>query len=972
MKTFLDHLAEKIKADHGNDIGNLAIVLPTRRGALFLKESLAETYQQTLWAPTMLSIQDFVRSLTAWQFPEQLALNFELYRVYKKHMLARHPEYSEPFERFYAWGEMLLKDFDEVDKYLVDATGLFTNISDLRRIEIEFGMAKEDVEALLRFWESVHGLEGTEDEEAISPVKKTFLDIWEILGDVYTDFREQLQSKGLAYDGLAYREVVEALTEKSLELPYKQVIFAGFNALSFAEQEMIRLLMDQGKAQIVWDVDSSYYPEKILKGKPNWQFGAISEEAGKFIRKLHPAWKDKGSSLVMHHMVKEEKEISLTGVPLQTAQARLLGQLLSDLPADPAELRKHAIILADENLLFPVLYSLPESAELLNITMGFPLKQSHVYHLLFSVTGLIRNQLPETKGVRHFAHADVLQVLNSPYVKALAPALSEKLQRDIQKQNLMFVPLSFLEHPKAPGLFRHIFIPPATLKEAIVYFDELFDLLLQDAQAREAHLETEYIFQFFTLFNRFKDVLDEFQEPLTLRGFSDILREAIRKGRIPFEGEPLIGLQLMGILESRTLDFENVYLLGANEGSLPDTSSGNSFIPYHLRKGFRMPTYEEKDAIFSYHFFRLIQRAKHVHLIYNSNSVDGNSSQEMSRYLQQLRLYKELFPKMNLVEKQYQIPAPFSKQPEISISKGKDIAEKINQKYLGESTRFLSATALTTFLACPIKFYFKYIAGIKELESLEESMEAGTFGTVLHSSMEYLYQPFIGKTVLEDDIKEMKPKLEQAMKTAFQEQNIPWDLQLQGKNFLYREVIKKLCLDILTQDAATAPFVIKYLEDNETFHTQMAIGQDSVNLNGLFDRVDQMADSGQIRIVDYKTGRVDFGNKSHSALDVFAEENWDKTQWMGIKEAFQGYFYTWLYSQKFSTEKITMGYYTARKLQKGLVYLNQGEPIPADQLQVFGEELQKLITRIFESDFPQTSQESRCGYCAYKEICGRG
>lgn len=971
MKTFLDHVAEKIKADHGNDIGELAIVLPTRRGALFLRESLAETFQQTLWSPSMLSIQDFVRSLTPYQFPEQLSLNFELYRVYKKHMEARHPGYSESFERFYAWGEMLLKDFDEIDKYLVDSNGLFTNIRDLRRIEMEFGMSEVDAEALLRFWQSVHGLNTTEDEEAISPVKKTFLDIWEVLGDVYTDFRKQLHAKGMAYDGMAYREVVEALGEESLELPYKQVIFAGFNALSFAEQEMIRLLMDQQKAQIIWDVDSCYYPEKTFKGKVNWQFGAISEEAGKFIRKLHPDWEAKGSSLVINQMVKEEKEVTMTGVPLQTAQARLLGQLLSDLPADPEELRKHAIVLADENLLFPVLYALPESIELLNITMGFPLRQSHVYHLLHSITGLIRNQLPEHQGMPHFAHADVLQVLNSPYVKALAPILSEKLQREIQKKNLMFVPLGFLDQAQAPALFRHIFAPPANTAEAIPYFDELFDLLLEDAQKREAHLETEYIFQFFTLFNRFKDILNDFGEPLTLRGFSDILREAIRKGRIPFEGEPLIGLQLMGILESRTLDFEHVYILGANEGSLPDTSSGNSFIPYHLRKGFRMPTYEEKDAIFAYHFFRLLQRARHVHLIYNSNTVDGKSSQEMSRYLQQLRLYQQLFPKMNLVEKQYQIPAPFDKQPEISINKGNTITDKIREKYLGTNKKFLSATALSTFLACPIKFYFKYIAEIKEPESLEESMEAGTFGTVLHSTMEYLYQDFIHKEVHEDDIKEMRARLDQAMKQAFQEQNIPWDLQLQGKNYLYREVIRKLCLDILEQDMVTAPFVIKYLEDNKSFHTQLKIGEETVNFNGLFDRVDQMADSAQIRIVDYKTGKVEFGSNAYAALDVFDEEKWDRAQWQGIKEAFQGYLYAWLYNKKFPDAAITMGYYTARKLQKGLVYLNEGEPIPSSELQLFEEELTKLIRRIFKSDFPQTEQEARCGFCAYREICGR-
>ncbi len=969
--SFLDQLARRIQADFGDDIGDIAVVLPTRRAALFLKESLAKTYKKTLWAPQMLSIQDFVRSLTNWQYPEQLALNFELYQVYKKAMRERHPGYNESFERFYAWGEMLLKDFDEVDKYLVDAEGLFSNIRDLRRIEMEFGLSENDAKALQRFWQSVHGLTATEEEEAISPIKKTFLDIWEVLGDVYKNFGQSLQAKSLAYDGIAYRQIVAQLREEKLKLPYRHVIFAGFNALSLAEQEMIRLMLEQQKAHIYWDVDVSYFPEKILQNQPNWQYGAISEEAGKFIRKLHPLWEAKGSRLIQHDMVAEEKEVILTGVALQTAQARLLGQLLADLPSDTDALRQHAIILADENLLFPVLYSLPETVENLNITMGFPLRQTHVYHLLFSITGLIRNQILGKDGKGLFSHIDLLQLLNSPYIKSIAPQLSEKKQQEIQEKNLLYVPREFLLEAASPPLYVHIFQPPASSAELVTYFAELFDLLLADAQSRDAQLEAEYIFQFFTLFNRFRDILAEFDETLSVRGFADIFREAIRKGKIPFEGEPLIGLQLMGILESRTLDFEHVYLLGANEGSLPDTSSGNSFIPYHLRKGFRMPTFEEKDAIFAYHFFRLIQRAKHVHLIYNSNSIDGGSTQEMSRYLQQLKLYQHLFPNMKLVERQYQIPAPFSKQPEIHIQRGIEVEQKFGLKYLSKGSRYLSATALTTFLACPIKFYFKYLAEVKEIESLEESMEAGTFGTVLHSSMEYLYRPFLGKTVQKEDFEALNKRIDAEIKKAFLEQNIAWDLQLQGKNYLYREVIQRLCKDILEQDEISAPFEILHLEDDSLFHTQLPLGQQSVKLNGLFDRVDRMPGTGYVRIVDYKTGKVDFGKTPHTVEDVFSAEKWERAQLGGLKEAFQGFLYAWLFDLKFPGNDIVMGYYTARKLQNGLVYLNAGEPIRQEQLQAFGAKLAELIGHISRADFPQSEQLSRCGYCAYREICGR-
>ncbi len=971
--SFLDQVAQAIHLQWPDKVDEVCIVLPTRRASIFLREALARVYKRTIWSPKIQSIQDFVREQSGWQFPEPLALVFELYQVYQGRMRQDRPDWKEPLERFFPWGEMLLKDFDEVDKYMVEAENLFTNILDLKRVEHEFGISEDDKKALANFWRSVHGETGQVEQP--SEVKQLFLDIWEILYEVYQGLIDRLRARNQGYDGMAYRELVTQLESGTRVLPYQHIYFVGFNALSGAEYRMIDHLLDAEQATIFWDMEESFRMPQ--QGEPFYRarLSAIGEEAGKFIRQYHKDWKNKGSKLIVHDMNAAHKDVYLTAVPVQVGQAQYVGQLLAQKHPPSEALRQHAVVLADENLLFPVLYSLPHAVDKLNITMGYPLRQTTIYHLLMSITDMLRKQVIEADEQLYFSHQELLTVLNNAYLKAAAPKLSEPLQAEIRKRNMVMVPATFLAEKPLPPLLAHIFEAPREAETALQYFDQLFDDLLADAQKRKVYLEAEYIFHLFTLYNRLKEVLDRYEGQMTLKGFAELFREVIKKGRIPFEGEPLQGLQLMGFLETRTLDFPYVYILGANEGNLPDTSSGNSFIPYHLRKGFRMPTFEEKDAIFAYHFYRLLQRAEEVHLIYNSNISDGGNSGEMSRYLQQLRHLAYLYPNVQLHERQASTGAPYFAQPPIEVHADTRTHGQLSQLYEADGVHqqpFLSATALTTYLACPLRFYYRYVAKIKEPETLEENMEANTFGTVLHAAMEFLYEPYVGKKVSPAVVESLKKQLDPHIKRAFEDSNLGWGERLHGKNYLYRDVIRKLCQQILKQDLALAEqqaFEVAHLEDGELFYTELPVDKKRIKLNGFFDRVDRVIDTGRIRIVDYKTGNVSF-NKPYTVEQCFSPDE-QPPSFKGLKEAFQGYLYAWLYNRQFPDTEIVVGYYTARKLSEGLVYLNEGAPIRQDELVSFEQHLTVLIQDIFEGDYRQTADEKKCGYCPYRGICNR-
>ncbi len=975
--TFLEQIVHELKQEFGKGIADLTLIVPTRRAVVFLRQALAKAYQQTIWAPRMVSIQDFVRQTDGRQFPDIMPLVFELYQCYGQVMRKTDPQWHETFEQFYNWGEMLVKDFDEVDKYLVDAKQLFTNIKDLKEIEAFFDLPPENLEHVKRFWETLRG-----KGEDLHEVQKRFLKIWQNLHPVYDLYRQTLQRKGMAYDGMAYRKLIQRLKGAEDVFPAQQtLIFVGFNALSSAEEQLMGHLLKARQAIVYWDVDLAYFTPP----KDKWNLGKeiytdksghlTGEEPGKFIREYHSKWRDLESRLVISDMGQRNKEIYVTGVPLQVGQAQYLGNLLQEAPLAPDQYQEHAIILADEQLLFPTLYALPRKIEHLNITMGFPLRQTNIHDLLLRVMNLLRTQRMSPEKTPIFPYREVVDLLNNPYLKAQAPELSQQLQEKITKQNLLFVPGTMLTEVGLPLLLKHIFSPPESkgapdLEALLDYSEEIFTYLLADTAGENDTLEAEYTFQFFLQFQQLRNVLSTYQPNISVRGFANLFRDVIQRARIPFEGEPLLGVQLMGFLETRVLDFDKLYILASNEGKLPDTSKGTSFIPYSLRQGFGLPTYEEKDAIYAYHFYRLLQRASEVHLIFNNQNEQAGQTNEPSRFIRQIEHFFQGHPHLHVHQRTIATPAPYVEPSAISIPVDGDIQRLLTQRFTtqeagAERKRYFSATALTTYLTCPLQFYFRYLAGIREPEEVEESMAANTFGSVFHQAMEYLYKPFKGKqrSLTDQDFAEIKPRIEAAVKQAFADYELGWDEQVRGRNYLLRSVILTQCKRVIELDEEGPEFQIVDLENHKGYLRTISTSWGDVRVNGAFDRIDWLPEVETYRILDYKTGRVELSPRA-TLDDAFSDSK--------HKQMLQGYLYTWLFDRQHPQSRVQVGFVPVKQVGQGIQYLAGGKPIESAELQGFEQRLGQLAEEIYTNQFCQTEDEQKCSYCAYRMICNRG
>ncbi|MDX1905655.1 MAG: PD-(D/E)XK nuclease family protein [Bacteroidia bacterium] len=964
MSDFLDHIAEDLHREYGDQLLNTCLVVPTRRAVIFLQESLSRAYGRPIWAPDILPIQDMVRKVSGQQFPDTLPLVFELYQAYGDVMRQSQPNWSEPFEQFYPWGEMLVRDFDEVDKYCVDARQLFTNISDLREIDDFFALEGEALEAVRSFWKTLRGVAQADDQ-----VRGRFLKIWAILEPLYAGYRARLAARHQAYDGMVFRQLADDLQQGVTTLPWERCIFIGFNALSEAEERIMHHLLLQGQATVYWDVDRVYFTPPGERPQRQQDEGHIAgEEPGKFILTYHRRWAALDSRLVLHDMGSSTRDLYLTGVPLGTGQAAWLGNLLRELPPAPGTLQRHAIVLADENLLYPVLYALPEDIRELNITMGFPLRQTHIYHLLMALMQLLRNQ--RTEGiVRMFSHQDVTGLLANPYIRSAAPEITKRLTEDITRQNLIFVPEGHIrETPGLPPLLHAVFNTPTRLTGEVQlwldYLNQVFLLLLADARQREARIEAEYIFQFYTWFNQLQEVLSTYRPQLSPGGFAGLFREALQKARIPFEGEPLQGIQLMGFLETRVLDFEVVYILAANEGYLPNTASGNSFIPLNLRKGFGLPTSAEKDAIYAYHFYRLIQRARTVHLIYDSVTESDGEQREESRFIRQLRYFFRHHPTIRIHERTVSAPSVRVAPVPIRIEATDTTRAQLIARYVaGEGA--LSPSALTTWRTCGLQFYFRYLLGLREAETVEETMESNTFGSILHLAMELLYRPYIGVLLTPGHFGHLRTQVEPALEAAFAQHNLDWHT-LRGKNALLRNVLTTLCQDLLIQDASSHPFRIEALEAARAYEHTIPVGGQAWRLSGTLDRVDYLPDQDCYRIVDYKTGRVTLPGTGQNLIAAIFTDKPD-----GYKEAFQGLMYAWLYRQQYPERQVQVGFYVLQHRQEGMKYLRKEAVIPDELLIQFEQEVSQLITHLREGPYEQTPEVAHCVYCPYNVMCNR-
>ncbi|MCK4746928.1 MAG: PD-(D/E)XK nuclease family protein, partial [Bacteroidales bacterium] len=610
MQPILESLAIHLIRTCGTALGEVTIILPNRRAGLFLQRHLARHGKEVRWSPQIYAINDFINEISLLENPDPVELLFTLYDIYSE--CVEHPD---PFDEFYYWGEIMLRDFDEMDKYLVDAEMLFTNIIDLKEIEEPLaGLDEDRIKFILQFWNGFH-------EGDLTPEKEKFLDIWKLLPRLYARLREMLGSMGLGYQGMQYREIVERIERTGLDEPGSgKIIIAGFNALNGCEKRILSWLQEKG-AEFYWDYDHSYVEDGIM-------------EAGRYLRDNLVQFPE-SEKLEDFRGLDQDKEIRIFELPTDVLQAKTVHKILER--AGSATMRDctdNAVVLCDEELLMPVVMSLPEALQEINVTMGYPMKNTPVYSFVDHLLQMQSNIRQTRDGRERFYHKDVTSILLHPYMREADDGADHPLHDEITRSNLIYVDSGSFKGE----LVRKIFRRAESALELVRYLRSIFQQIIESmsGQADRMHqdLDREFVFQMLIHLNKLEMLLGN-RPSITTPILVRLIRKLLSNLRIPFEGEPLSGLQVMGILETRLLDFRHVILLSMNEEVMPGSSAVQSYIPYALRVGFKMPAREDMDAIYAYYFNRLMQRAEKIDLLYNSRS-EGARTGEMSRYLYQI------------------------------------------------------------------------------------------------------------------------------------------------------------------------------------------------------------------------------------------------------------------------------------------------------------------------------------------------
>ena len=959
MKPFLYQVASLFYEKWGAEVSRLAFVFPNRRTGLFFQKYLSEVADIPLFSPTILTINDLFIQLSGKQSADRISMLFTLYDIY-----IRQSGSTETFDEFLYWGEMLLNDFDDIDKYMANARMLFSNVTDLREIENDFDfLSDEQIAAIRSFWSSFYPRGDT-------PNQQQFLAVWQVLYDLYEEFRATLGAEGKGYEGMILREVVESMERgESPDLPYEQIVFVGLNALSVSEERFLAQLQKRKIADFYWD----YVSDKVTDP---------DNKASYFVSRNRKSFP---SSMKLPPEEKVKTEIEVIGIPSGIGQAKHVYTLLSDwckeAEMSSEEALRTAVILPDEHLLIPVLNAIPEQIRRINVTMGYPLAGTPVASLIEYILALQKN-------VRYidrnplFYFRDVLPVLNHRYILSTSPEIISSLVKEITENNKIYI--SHTELGKTPLL--EILFTPVTGVEAfsdylIKVLEELNKVMSalsdeeeEDAPQRTNDLEQEFIFHYFTTVNRMKEVMKDARIEMKIDTFFRLLKRVTDTITIPFHGEPLSGLQIMGVLETRALDFDRLIILSMNEGIFPQRKAANSFIPYNLRRGFGLPTYEHQDSVWAYHFYRLIERASHVSLLYDTRS-NGLQTGEVSRFVHQLHYHYEVPMRDKLVV--YNVSS--SKTPPLAVPKREDIMRRLDAYRKGGS-KAISASAINTYLDCPLKFYFSVVEGIREEEEVSETIESDVFGSILHKVMEELYNPFQGKMVTVDLLKAIRKDtalLTGAIARAFASEFFKTEVvrSLTGQNYLIGEMIRKYVEKILERDGKLTPFV--YIESERKINGLISLSDHSeIRLKGFIDRVDEVRDA--IRIIDYKSGS---GTTTFSSIEsLFNKEEKDRA-----KAVMQVFMYCWMYAH-FTENKgktIQPGIYYVRSLFSDpfdpSVYhrIERGKSEKVEDFsgyaQAFEEGLRGCLDEIFNPEIPftQTPTGKACSYCPFKGICGK-
>jgi CRISPR/Cas system-associated exonuclease Cas4 (RecB family) len=953
MNFFLEEIARHLYSTYADKLKDCCVVFPNRRAGLFFNKYLSALADKPIWSPRIFTINDLMVEMSNLEPADELDILFELYDIYCQEKHAR-----ESFDDFYFWGEIMISDFNDIDKYLVDASDLFRNISELRSIEDQFAyLTEEQIRVIRRFWQSF-------ESDRLSKHKDEFMDTWRILYPVYSKLRKKLGDHKTGYEGMIYRDVAENPDKDNLmSIPVMKFFFIGFNALNECEKVLFKHLALQRMAEFYWDYDDYY-----LKNK--------NHEAGRFIRHNISQFGSVEMD-VIRNSLSEKKNIRVISVPSAVGQAKMLPELLADVNNISHET---AVVLADEELLLPVLHSLPESIGEYNITMGYPVNETPVYSLIEHIIDLQNNCRKYNDQQWRFYHRDVLLILNHPLIYQGTGSEINVLITGIISKNKIYI----TDQELGQGfLLSSIFKKVDEVNQIPDYLLNILEILARsniDQDHNQADLENEVLFQLYIRIKRLKGIIDKSNIHFNTRTLYRLLRKSLMNTRIPFSGEPLAGLQIMGVLETRGLDFRNLIILSMNEDIFPGSPVSHSFLPHHLRYGFNLPTLEHQDAIYAYYFYRLIQRAENIHLLYNSKSEELSKG-EKSRFIHQL----SFDPAFSLNERVIAYNIQANPERPLIFHKDRRIGMILNEYISGaQNKRFLSPSALNVYLDCGLRFYFRYIAQLEEPEEITEEVDQLLFGNMLHAAINKLYQSFGSLPITAESLDKLlknKQIIDRAIRYAFQkEYHFSEDInkvEIQGRNVIIREIIKQYLMLIIKTDKTYTPFRIVHMEKEYTYSLPVRNEDNAiqVEIGGKIDRVDHR--DHEIRIIDYKTGRID--RKISSLDDLF-----DRTQKNRNHAVFQTLLYAKLfYHSGYEPEiAIVPGLYPIRELNSNDFdyHLQAGSGKKKEKFKdyrnlddIFTEKLRDTIQEIFNPaiGFHPTNVVENCKYCPYRSICHR-
>lgn len=942
MSKFLEEVANYIYKHNQQELPDLKIIFPNRRSGLFFQQYLIEASNEATFLPEITTITEFISGQSSLQPLDRQLLIIELHKIFTSVLNS-----NETLDEFYFWGEMLLSDFNDIDKYLIDSNQLFQNIESLKEIDTVFEFISEDLRGFLSsFWD--HLLQSKSSEN-----KEYFLNIWKNLDQIHHLFQKKLQEKNQAYEGMIYREVINNIQSSGYQNDNQQIIFIGFNALNECEFKLFQQLAKKSTTQFYWDYDEFY-------------MNIDSHEANYFMKRnisVFPMPKDFSFE---KNTFSKLNSINIVAVPGFTGQANYAANWMNEIKQNIHEkFDNTAVILCDETLLPSVLNEIPEKVEKLNITMGFPLKGSPAFNFIKTLTELDALHKKTDKGQIQFYYRPILSLLSQSLLYPIVKDTVGSFIKEIKDENKIYLTAEDFE--KLPVL-KEISNLPSQVSEIRDYLQQIIKKIFNHLPDNE-QLNKETLYQIHLEINKLHDSLLEEEKNKTLiskKLFYKILLRQIERVSIPFEGEPLSGVQIMGFLETRSLDFDNVILLSATDDKIPGSGHRHSFIPHNLRRGFGLPVSDHHQAMYAYYFYRLIQRAKNVTIVYDSRT-EGMTRGEVTRYATQLQ-YEANHIKVNFKQAVYDFtPTKFEA---ITIKKNKTIINGLIEKLSGKT---ISPSALNTYLDCSLKFYFKYYEKLYESEEIMEEFDNLMFGRIAHVALEEIYKKYTNKILSKDIIQSIisnQKLLEESLNIALEKEYFKGKIfKLSGKNLMIHDIIKKYILKVLLLDKQYAPFNILGLETEffKTIEIKTENKNVAIKFGGTIDRLDEK--DGQIRVVDYKTGKS--SNTVNSIPSMFNNAN------NRNKAAFQTMLYAGCVAEKYHGQPIIPAVFGARSVftpDFSPEFIIDNSVLSYQQFETeYTEELKKLILDILNPEIPfeQVKNSSICKFCPYQTICNR-